>query len=171
MSASYLVDLGATVQHLPSIAPAAGVDGTPASGLIIGIPVDMLYSDTYTNIVVPGGVSLSGAFRIAVQTSDALTSGSFTDPTSGLPAGAMPTSFLSGGLYTANSGAALSGTPCCSGVVGAAAVQRPHRYARALILSGSANNAPAYVSFMGQFRTTGSGAGFTFSPGSGTVQV
>ncbi len=167
MSASYLVDLS-TVTILPSIVPAAGVGGTPASGVIVGLPVDLLYANTYTQLLVTGGVSTSGSFKVMVQTADVLTSGSFTDPTSGMPAGAYPTGFLSGGILVCNSGGATSGSPNNSGIVTAGAFQRPHRYARAIIMSGDQTNSPITVLVLGQTKTTGSGGGFSYSPGSGT---
>ncbi len=179
MSASYLVDLGNTTNICPggpagptSISPANGVGSTPASGVIVGTPVDMLYANSFTNLLVVGGVSTSGAFQVQVQTSDSLASGTFTDPTSGLPATAFPTSFLSGGISIVNSGAAVSGSVFASGIAWAAGFQRPHRYARAIIMSGNLTNSPIWAGFIGQLKTDGSGQGFSWLPQSGgTIQV
>lgn len=166
MSANLVIDVGATCQTELSIASVNGVGSSPASGTIIGRGVDMMSSDTYTNLFVIGGQSLSGGFRVAVQTADQNVSGNYTDPTSGLPRTALPTFFLSGGVFIAASGAGNS-----SGSVNFAAFQRPHRWARAVVLSGGAFNAPVEVGFLAQLLTTGSGGGFSFSPGSGVVNV
>lgn len=183
MSASLLVDLGNTCQHQTSIAPANGVGSTPASGAIIGQIVDLLHANSYCNLFVAGGPS-SGIFQVAVQTSDSTTSGSFTDPTSGLPAGALPTAFLSGGLLTVNSGLWTSGTKglpvggvvnsaplFCSGGFQAAAFIRNGRYARAVVISGGTFDQPVTIGFISNLKTIGSGAGFSYSPSSGSVNV
>lgn len=164
MSANLLVDLANT--SLPStsgnpnlsIGPANGVGGSPASGIIIGQIVDLRYADTYCNIVVGAGPSISGQFKLAVQTSDATTSGSFTDPTSGLPV--FPGAMQSGGVFIFNSG----NTQMNSGGFGFGAFVRPHRYARINCLSGDQFNAPIIAGFVSQLRTVGSGGGFTASP-------
>ncbi len=176
MSANLTVDLRGGANYRTSIAAAAGT--SPSSGTLVGQIVDVLPQNTSTNVVVWGGPS-SGNFYVQVQTSDGVTSGSFTDPTSGLAQ--LPSAFLSGGLVLVNSGIWSSGnasisspvdnaTAFCSGGIEFAAFQNPNRYARALILSGSFNQL-AGVGFIGQKRTTGSGGGFSFSPGSGTVTV
>lgn len=157
MSASLLVDLGNTCQLANSIQPANGVGASPASGVIIGQYVDMINANTFTNLFVAVGPNLSGAFRVGVQTSDLTTSGSFTDPTSGLAA--LPTAFQSGGLFWVGSGGNVA-----SGVWQAAGFQNPNRYARAVVLSGSAANAPVTAGFINHKKTTGSGGGFTMAP-------
>lgn len=164
MSASYVVDLGNTTVSAPSI---VNVNAFPCSGAVVGNPVDLLLANTMTNLSVVGGLSQSGALRVRVQTSDATTSGTFTDPTSGLAQ--LPTSFSSGGILFINSG----GAGLRSGFQTFAGFQRPHRYARAIALSGDFWQAPLSVGFIGQAKTTfpGSGGGFTYSPGSGTVDV
>lgn len=180
MSANLLVDIGATGDFATSIGSAAGVASTPASGEIIGQIVDLLPSNTYTNVFVAGGPN-SGQLGIQIQTSDSTTSGSFTDPTSGLPAGALPSFLVSGGIMWVNSGLWASGyTPTtsvinnapnfCSGGVAFGAFQRPHRYARLIALSGGFT-APVMAGFVSQLKVTGSGGGFSYSPGSGTVNV
>lgn len=183
MGASLLVDLGNTCQQAATIAPAVGVGSTPASGTIIGLPVDMLNADTFCNIQVAGGPG-SGLIRVQVQTSDSTASGTFTDPTSGIPAGSLPTSFQSGGVFIANSGLWRSGTyggpvgpgvdnaPIfCSGGVQAAAFLNNARYVRANVMSGSVYGAPVTVNVIANLRTTGSGGGFTYNPTSGSVDV
>ena len=174
MSASYLVDLYGTVLMKTSVAVGSG------SNLIIGDIVDFLNANTYTNVLIAGGAGGgSGAIEIRIQTSDLLTSGSFTDPTSGLPAGSLPQNVVSGGIVWANSGLWGSGTAVnpyvpvnnapvfCSGNFWAGAFQRPHRYARLIINSGPYPGAVT-AGFMGQLRTTTSGGGSSQSPGSGT---
>lgn len=181
MSANLLVDLGNTVQQQYSIAPSLAVGGTPASGAIVGAIVDMLHADTYCNLVVEGGAT-SGIARVLVQCSDAITSGSFTDPTSGLPRDSLPGAFQSGGIFIVNSGLFSSGSlpygypwvdnaPLfCSGGVQAAGFVRTGRYVRAIALSGVFPTA-LNAKFVSNLKTIGSGAGFTYSPGSGTVNV
>jgi hypothetical protein len=168
MSASLVVDLGQTCLILPSVATPINIDGTPASGVIIGNIVDTQYANTLTNLMVTAGPSSSGVFKVQVQTSATTTSGSFTDPTSGLAV--MPTNFLSGGILLCNSGRA-SGGPFQSGVAMAGGFLSPHRYVRANIMSGDLFNAPVNVSIVKQLKQTGSGGGFTFSPQTGTVSV
>jgi len=178
MSANLLIDLDSTA-HVPllSVAPAAGVASTPASGAIIGNIVDLLNYDTYCNFFVAG--SSSGSIRVAVQFSDDTTSGNFTDPTSGLAADTFPT-LQSGGILHVNSGlwpsgglpknCPISGGPLfASGGVQFGSVIRPNRYGRLNILSGSANVGPVTAGFISQLRTTGSGGGFSWSPISGNA--
>lgn len=178
MSANLLVDLGSTADPAISIASAVGVGGTPASGVIIGAIADLLNANTFCNVFVAGGAT-SGPLGIQVQCSDTTTSGSFTDPTSGLAQ--LPTSFSSGGILWVNSGLWASGNlppspgvdnaPIyCSGAIMFGAFQRPQRYARLIALSGTFT-ANVMAGFISNLKTTGSGAGFTFSPGSGVVNV
>lgn len=180
MSANLLVDLGNTCQIGVSITGTPVLSGAlvaPCSGAVIGQGVDMLNADTYTNLFVMG-FSASGQLRVQIQTSDTDVSGSYTDPTSGLAA--LPGRFQSGGLLWINSGGAGGGVfdtwvsgqqALASGFGGAQGFQRPHRYARANLLSGDFGAGPIVVGFIGNLRTTHSGTGFTFSPGSGTVSV
>jgi hypothetical protein len=160
VSASLVVDLGQTCLLQPSIAPTASVDSTPASGVIVGNVVDLLDANTLTNLLVTAGVSLSGAFKVAVQTASGTSSGWFTDPTSGLAV--MPTNLLSGGILLCNSGQA-SGV-FASGMLQAGGFLSPHRYARAMVLSGDLNNAPVFAGFVKQLKQTGSGTGTTQAP-------
>lgn len=71
-----------------------------------------------------------------------------------------------------NAGFAVSGSfpPACSGGMGFAAFQRPHRYVRVNLLS-NATVAPVSVTagVLSQRRTTGSGGGFTHSPQGASV--
>lgn len=169
--AGTIVDLGNTtlpaVSGYPntSIAGAAGVASTPASGVIVGQPVDLLHCNNFCNMAVAGGPSVSGQFRVLIQTADATTSGSFTDPTSGLAV--MPTRFLSGGVLVCNSGNA----EMRSGGLVFAGFQRTGRYARAIVMSGDQFNAPVTIGFVSQLKTPGSGGGFTYAPTSGSVNV
>lgn len=156
MSASYIVDLSTTTVSQVSIPPTA-VGFNPSSGVIVGSGVDMKDARTYCNLFVAAGAG-TGGFRVAVQTSDSLTSGSFTDPTSGLAA--LPTNFLSGGIAVFNSGNLHSGLP----FMDFSAFQRPHRYARAVILSGDTFAAPVAVGFVEQASVTTSGVGYSYAP-------
>lgn len=190
MSANLVVDIGNTCQLFLSLpSPAAAADAGIAitsggcisslSGVLIGDVADLRDSDTFCNVFVAGKGFGSGPLLIGVQTSDATTSGTFTDPTSGLAQ--LPTAFVSGGFLVIGSGAAtdtflgtfgsgVSGQVILSGFVAAAAFQRPHRYARLFVGSGFYDGT-LMAGFITNLRTTGSGAGFTFNPGSGTVAV
>lgn len=187
MSANLVVDIGATCWSQPSLPD--GLTGlsesgqfTGLSGVVIGGIVDLKDTDSYCNLYITGkSVLNSGILIVGVQTSDGTTSGSFTDPTSGLVAGGnLPFRFASGGHIILCSGAttpaaglwgsAISGYNANSGFTAFAAFQRPHRYARLVFQSGF------YIGtltggFVSQFHTTGSGGGFTYSPTSGTVNV
>lgn len=177
MSANLVVDLRNTTQHQPTIVDTVGVASSPASGEIVGRVVDLLNAGVYCNMLVKGGPS-SGVLQVQVQTSDSTASGTFTDPTSGLAA--FPAGFHSGGILIVNSGLWASGNPLgppvnnaplfCSGGMAFGAFQRPHRYARAIALSG-AFDANVAVSFISQLLTAGSGFGSTQAPGSGSVNV
>ncbi len=178
MSASYLVDCHGTTLHKTSIQVGSGSD------LTIGSIVDLLHANTYTNLFVAGGVGGgSGAIEIRIQTSDSTASGTFTDPTSGLPAGTLPQNVVSGGILWANSGLWGSGAAnngpivsvnnapmFCSGGIFFGAVQRPHRYARLIVNSGVYPGAIT-AGFLAQAKTTTSGAGQTQSPASGNPIV
>lgn len=184
MSANYIVDLGPCI----GFNPTAG-SFFPASGANISNIVDLINFNSYTNLTIIGAAQFpSGQMRIAVQTSDSTTSGSFTDPTSGLAA--FPTVFQSGGLVILNSGggttataaaagfqqggvfgAFVSGQSIFSGAQAFAGFQRPHRYARVVVLSGDFLQFNGGIGFICQPKTTGSGGGFTLSPSSGTVNV
>ncbi len=169
-----------TCQVTPSIAPNAGISSTPSSGTFIGQVVDIINANTFTNVLVTGGPG-SGPFQVQVQSSDATTSGSFTDPTSGLAV--FPTNFLSGGLMWVNSGLWASGTPYgpvsaisgspyfSSGGAWAGGFQCPQRYVRVNLTSGNAFPAEITASIVKQQRTTGSGGGQSQLPGSGAINV
>lgn len=178
MSANLLIDLNATGDYAISIASATGVGSTPASGVIIGAITDMINANTFCNVFVAGGAT-SGPLGIQVQCSDTTTSGSFTDPTSGLLQ--MPTNFSSGGILWVNSGLWASGnqplSPAvdnapifCSGGVMFGAFQRPQRYARLIALSGTFT-ANVMAGFISNLKMTGSGGGYSLSPSSGSVSV
>ncbi len=181
MSASLLVDLGSTCQMLPSLTSTALVSGWAAygSGSYVGQIVDMLNADTFTNVFAAGQSVTSGPLKLGIQTSDDTVSGNFTDPTSGLQV--MPTVFSSGGiLLIGQSGIApgifgvgegVSGQFLLSGFFAAGAFLRPHRYARLFIQSGSLYDGALQAGFIGNYRTVGSGGGFSYSPASGAVNV
>lgn len=180
MSANLVVDIRGGADFQTSVSPAVGVGNTPASGTLVGEIVDLLHADTYCNVFVAGGPT-SGPLQVRVQTSDSTASGTFTDPTSGLPASAFPSAFLSGGLMWVNSGLLSSGnqsisarvsgaTNFASGGLSFGAFIRNGRYARLLAMSGTFT-APVIAGFVSNKKTTGSGGGFTYSPGSGVVSV
>ncbi len=172
MSANLIVDIANTADYKASVMVGSGSD------LLVGQVVDLLQANTYCNVFVAGGFG-SGAIEVRIQTSDGTTSGSFTDPTSGLAA--LPVNVLSGGVMFVNSGlwasgnfsvtASVNNAPLfCSGGISFGAFQRPQRYARLIYNSGPF---PNYIigGFVSQKRTTGSGTGSTLSPSSGAIQV
>ncbi len=167
MSASYVLDLYHATRMVPSITQT-NLSGTwNSSGVIVGDVVDLLHAHGYCNLLVTTGVSPSGVLRVSVQTSDTTTSGSFTDPTSGLVD--FPTDFKSGALLWINSG----GANFYSGNAVSAAFLRPHRYARALALSGGLFEGGFTATFIEQMHMTGTSgfAGFSLSPNSGVSVV
>ncbi len=190
MSANLVVDLGGTVisfVSLPStavlvdagIAITSGGCISSLSGTLVGDIWDGINADTFCNIAVVGKGFGSGPLIVQVQTSDALTSGSFTDPTSGLAQ--LPTSFSSGCNLIIGSGPSTdatlgilssgnSGSYLLSGFMAFAAFQRPHRYARINLQAGFYDGT-LQAAFISNLKTTGSGGGFTLSPGSGSVNV
>ncbi len=180
-SASLVVDLGNTTIMMPSIIdiPFLSGGGTfPSSGAVIGSICDLLNANTFCNLFAVGSTQ-SGQLRLAVQTSDDTVSGNFTDPTSGLAQ--LPTSFSSGGVLVLNpsafSGGVLSpftsGNSICSGFFVAAGFQRIGRYARVnALLDGAVQFGGSLAAgFITNLKTTGSGGGFSFQPGSGVVNV
>lgn len=181
MSASLLVDLFSTCQAGVSIQGTPVLSGAlvaPCSGAIIGQGIFMGNADTLCNLFV-AGVSASGQLRVQVQCADSDVSGSYTDPTSGVPAGSLPSSFSSGGLLWINSGgllggllgAQISGQALASGFCTGASFIRTGTFVRANLLSGDFCAGPLTVGFFSQLRTVGSGGGFTLNPTSGTVNV
>lgn len=193
MSASLLVDMQGTLQMGLSIGVGGAGSGLiyPASGAVIGASINMGNADTACNLMLAGNeVFGSGQLRVAVQCADADVSGQYTDPTSGLAQ--LPSWFSSGGILILNSGALLNGTlqgalstqgtnsgqpqsgyQIQSGFVVAGMFQRPApgQFVRAVVLSGDFYAGPLTATFVSQYRTTGSGGGFSFLPGSGVVNV
>lgn len=175
---NHIVDIANTTDFGVSVQSFSGTDDA------IGRIVDLANAHINTNVFVNVVGGLSGVLPIRLQTSDLTTSGSFTDPTSGLPAFPVQGRVSSGGVFWANSGLYASGnsTPYalaadaplfCSGGTAWASFQRPHRYARAILTSGTAAIAAAIVTvgFMGQKIGGVSGGGFTLAPSSGTINV
>lgn len=130
MSANLHIDLANTALFVPSIS----MNGLSGALGTVGAWVDLRNSDTLCNVYVVAG-ACSGPLQLQVQCAEgpydipltgnsfsgnlfsggAPMSGSFSDPTSGLPQ--LPTTFQSGGqlfvnsgLYTLPGGAAVSGT-------------------------------------------------------------
>lgn len=183
MGASLVVDIGNTCHSRPSLpggvllSPSGFLDGL--SGALVGDIVDLIHENTNCNVYVGGRSVTSGPLLIAVQTSDDTTSGNFTDPTSGLVD--MPSSFSSGGVLRIGvnattpgifgTGAGVSGQMLLSGFMAFAHFQRPHRYARLMTIAGGFYDGPVEAGFVSQRKITGSGGGFTYAPGSGSVDV
>ena len=174
MSASYVVDVRNGCDYQGSVNVGSG------SNLIVGEIVDLLHANTFCNVYCAGGAN-SGIIQLQIQTADATTSGTFTDPTSGMDVDDLPPGVVSGGQVYFNSGLFASGNfsmtapinnapAFCSGSIQFAAFQRPHRYARLLTVSGGYTSYFA-AGFVTQKRVTGSGGGQSQSPGSGVVNV
>lgn len=175
MSSSLLVDLGNTCQLGLSVATSGAF---AASGALIGAVQNMQNANTFCNVMVAGmPTTPSGVLRIQVQSANTNSSGSFTDPTSGLAA--LPTSFSSGGILILNSGGLLggvintaaSGQHFYSGFAASAGFQRPGVFVRANVLSGDFYNGALTVTFVSQLRTSSSGGGYSYQPTSGVVRV
>lgn len=156
------------------LSPSGQVCGL--SGVSIGTPIFMGNANGFDNLYVMGQAVLSsGPLLLQVQCSDTDTSGTYTDPTSGLAQ--LPTYFSSGGILIINSGSTggilnglASGQAVLSGFAQGAAFQRPQTFVRVNMLSGFfIGNVQAGL--ISQLRTTGSGGGTTQAPGSGTVSV
>lgn len=173
MSANYVVDLNPTVDVRASVAQGSGASFT------VGRIADLLQANTLCNVYCANGLGGSGAIEVRIQTSDSVLSGTFTDPTSGLAR--LMDGIASGGVVFFNSGIYASGhsSPCASinnaplfhsGGQQFVAFQRPHRYARLIVNSGVFPS-DITAGFLSQKKNIGSGAGFTFSPGSGVVEV
>lgn len=173
MSANLVVDIANTCDYRASINVGSG------SNLVVGEIVDLMQANTYCNIFCAGGAG-SGAIQLQIQTSDSTTSGSFTDPTSGLSQ--MPVNVVSGGQVFVNSGLWVSGNYSvtapvnnapvfCSGGIQFAAFQRPQQYARLISVSGPF---PTWFTagFVSNKKVTGSGGGYSWQPlAGGTVNV
>ncbi len=121
MSANLVVDVGGTCQFNPSLVTPTG--GTPQSGAITGLIIDLKDCDTLCNIWVVGGPA-SGPVGVQVQTAEPGSgtiisgggfppTGAFTDPTSGLAQ--LPNNISSGGILWVNSG--LVSLPGGGGIV------------------------------------------------------
>ncbi len=185
MSATTIVDLNNSTVSQPSLnsfAQPSLASGaayiSPASGAVIGLTVDLINAGNTCNIYAMGCPAFgSGQLQIQVQCSDSTASGTFTDPTSGLPQ--MPSILSSGGILILNSGGLLngvvgtaqSGNYILSGFDQFAFFQRPQRYARLNVVTGDFFCGVLQAGFISQSLVTGSGAGFTLSPTSGAVNV
>lgn len=180
-AAGLVVDLAQTCDYFPSLTSISG-QSTAVGGI-----VDLLHANTNCQVYVATTHGTSGPLPILIQTSPTTASGDFTDPTSGLHAGAFPVGgkVASGGVFWANSGLFASGNSSpgqnridnaplfASGGIDFASFQRPHRYARLVCTSGNATIGAAIFTagFLSQKKITGSGGGFTLAPGSGSVNV
>lgn len=189
ISANLVVDLANTTQSFRSfptygagtgsVLVTSGGAVSSLSGILVGGVWDGINCNTLTNVYVDGRGFGSGPLLIGIQTSDSTASGTFTDPTSGLAA--LPVNVNSGGFLIIGSGPATdatlgiwssgqSGSYLLSGFLAFGAFQRPHRYARLFVASGFYDGNLA-AGFISQLKVTGSGGGFSYSPGSGVVSV
>lgn len=177
-----ITDIGPQVISLPSFQTTGQTSGLYAalSGGLIGNSVDLLNGHNYCNVLVQGyGTQLSGQIQIQIQQSDSDTSGNYTDPTKGMLSGDLTNQFASGCIMTINPnnsggvfGAFQSGQSFLSGFTAFGAFMRGARYVRANIVSGNTGGCAALsVSFVEQQHVVGSGAGYTYAPGSGSVNV
>lgn len=179
MSASLVIDLRNTVQVNQSLFNVldpmlSGVQAV-ASGVIVGIAVDLKDAGPLTNVYFTYGNSFSGKVEFAVQESDTTTSGDFA----AISVVSGESIWLSGGRTGINSsgltvgqpgGQFLSGVGRVSGGTLYGYFQRTKRYARILQESGNIGWAdPVNAGFIEQKLQTGSG--FGFYAGSGAVSV
>ena len=163
-SANLIVDVGGTGLFPPSCVNA----NSPLSGAQVGTVVDLNNADTFCNIWVAGGAT-SGIAAVQIQTTDVtsgqlssgglqaiVTSGAFTDPTSGLAQ--LPTNISSGGILWVNSG--LWSLPQGGGASGAMSVNT-FGLGTNPVFGGQT---PAGGSFpvSGSFTVFGSGGGMAF---------
>lgn len=192
MSANLVIDIGGSCVTQLSL-PAAGVAAdyglavtsggaiSSLSGVLVGDTIDLLHADAACNVFACGRGFGSGPLLIGIQTADVTTSGSFTDPTSGLAAADRPRGVSSGGFVIIGSGAAtdvllgvfgsgVSGQVIQSGFAAFVRFERPHRYARLIVGSGFYDGT-LLAGFVSQARPVGSGGGFSMSPSSGSVTV
>jgi hypothetical protein len=183
------------------IAPTLNASGYTINanlGTTIGQSLDMLQADAFTNIFLAGLAINTGELKVQIQVSDSDVSGNYTDPTSGYPANQFPlyggpTQFanlggvFSGGMVYFGSGCGggdlygqASGHSAESGFMVCQPFIRNARYMRLNVLSGgivatytSGYQGSLIAGAIGQLKTTGGsgGAGFVYSPGSGTVNV
>lgn len=171
MSASLVVDLFNTTLSLASITNPQLSGQWPGSGAVVGQVCDMLYANTLTNVYLAVDGAQSGQVRLAIQCADVTTSGSFTDPTSGVLANqgvqGGTVNVQSGGIFIYNSG----GAGISSGTLTFGAFQRPQRYARLIALSGFLFDGGFQAGFIANLKQTSGQIGSTQSPGSGTVSV
>lgn len=176
MSANLVVDLFNTVDSRASLVGASGTD------LTIGQIVDFQNAHVNTQVwCAPAGPG-SGVIELRIQTSDSTASGTFTDPTSGIPTSVFTNQQVqSGGRLFLNSGLFVSGNSLrtavvnnaplfCSGGIDGSWFQRPHRYAR-LILNSGVYPAAVNAGFLCTKHQTSSGGGFSLQPSSGVVNV
>lgn len=161
---------GVSLPGSVTVSPSGQLCGL--SGTLVGDYIDLKDGNTNCNIWVAGdGAVNSGGPIIGVQTSPDTTSGNFTDPTSGYALSDLPSWMSSGGLFRCHaSGYPDSVANAQSGFIAFGHFVRPHRYAR-LNFVGGAYVGPIQAGFITNKRTIGSGGGFSYSPGSGSVSV
>lgn len=176
MSANSVIDLFSAVDCRTSL---IGVSGDIFT---VGSIVDLQGAHVNTQVWCAPAGGGSGIIELRIQTSDGTTSGSFTDPTSGMATDTFANQMVkSGGILYLNSGLYVSGyshreavvnnAPLfCSGGIDGSWFQRPHRYARLILNSGTYPNAIT-AGLLCQKHVTGSGGGFSYQPGSGSVSV
>jgi len=184
MSANLIVDINGSCMFQNSLIPPsggvmAGLSGV-AQGYTVGASCDLLHANTACQVAITGVPLFNSGLIIGVQCADSDVSGQYTDPTSGYAQ--FPSWFSSGANLWINSGGtggvnnsgAQSGFIFQSGFVAYAFLQRTQRFIRAIFPPNTSGNYYAgslNVSFVSQYKTTGSGGGYTLSPTSGPVNV
>lgn len=161
MSANLVVDVGGTCVAVPSLVSTFG----PASGAVVGLPVDLKDANTLCNVFFAGGAA-SGPVALLIQTAEPGSgliqsgggypiSGNFTDPTSGLAQ--LPPGVSSGGIMWVNSGlVSLPGGGGASGQMGI----NTFPFGTSPVFNAQAS--PGYVA-SGNFPVFGSGGGMAFA--------
>lgn len=166
------------------------VAGGAASGPV-GIQIQTSENVASGNFLSGGGFPISGSFsdptsglaQLPTNISSGgilwINSGLVSIPGGGGASGGQNVNTFQNGIhpmFNAQGAGAyqLSGTfPVfgSGGGVAFAAFQRPHRFARLVMLSGASVLPGLIAGFVSQYRTTGSGGGFTYNPQTGTVNV
>ena len=165
--ANLVIDIGGSCLFDLSNINTSG-STTPSSGVLVGRGVDLLNASTLCNAMVSYGTSQSGFIGVQFQESDTDVSGNYVP----IQVASGTWNWLSGGRLVINSsGIGQSGVGIVSGDMAFSAFERRYRYVRSIVESGGLWDAPVNVGFVSQLKVTGSGGGFSYSPGSGTVNV
>ena len=135
-----------------------------------GVPPSGTFTDPTSGLAAfPNNISSGGIWWV--------NSGLYSVVQGGGLSGTMNVGTFGAGIDNIFNGMGPNGLPLSgswpamgSGGIAFSAFQRPSRFARLNVLSGAAA-VSVIAGFVANLRTTGSGGGFTLSPGSGAVNV